>query len=467
MQKSRTHFLHTLWSYFCPVVFLALPIAGQSLISFFVNLSDNLMIGKLGDTAVSGVYMGTQIFTLLQWFVTGITTSMTIICAQYWGKRDVDAVRRATSLALMLGIPVTLLVTLGSVIFPKQLIGLFTSLPDVIDAGAVYLRILAPSFPLFCVSQILVAASRSVEHVRPGLYASAGALILNVGLNALLIFGLLGFPALGIAGAAIATLAARGAELCILVWLLFVRKNPLKLSLGGLFRFDRALLRTFARCGTPVMMGEIVWGCNTVMRSYFMGQFSTQVITAFSMINLLSETVFVWILAMEAATGILTGKRIGEGQLDELRPYAHNMQVIFLIIGAAAVAILFAMRPLFLSLYDVSDAAKAAAWSLSSVTIPIVFFSVYEDMTLCGIVKCGGETSFVLKTDSILIFGIMLPACFIALKLGANATVICFLLQLDQILKCFVAAVKVNRFHWAHDLTTGDIKEKEKISSKG
>lgn len=461
MKQSK---MHTLWLYFRPMVLLALPIAGQSLISFFVNLSDNLMIGKLGDTAVSGVYMGTQIFTLLQWFVTGITTSMTILCAQYWGRRDVDAVRRVTSLALLLGIPVTLLVMLGSLVFPKQLIGLFTSLPDVIETGAVYLQILAPSFPLFCVSQILVAASRSVEHVRPGLYASAGALVLNVGLNALLIFGLLGFPVLGVAGAAIATLVARVAELCILILLLFVRANPLKLSFGGLFRFDHALLRTFACCGTPVMIGEVVWGCNTVMRSYFMGQFSTQVITAFSMVNLLSETVFVWILAMEAATGILTGKRIGEGRLAELRPYARNMQVIFLMIGAAAVAILLAVRPLFLMLYDVSDAAKEAAWSLSGVTIPIVFFSVYEDMTLCGIVKCGGETSFVLKTDSILIFGIMLPACLIALKLGANAPVVCFLLQLDQILKCFVAAVKVNRFHWAHDLTTGD--KKEKNSSK-
>lgn len=456
--------MHTLWSYFQPMVLLAMPIAGQSLISFFVNLADNLMIGKLGDTAISGVYMGTQIFTLLQWFVTGITTSMTILCAQYWGKRDVDAVRRVTSLALLLGIPVTLLVMLCGLVFPRQLIGMFTSLPEVIDAGAVYLRILAPSFPLFCVSQILVAASRSVEHVHPGLYASAGALILNVGLNALLIFGLFGFPALGVAGAAMATLASRIVELCILILFLFIRDNPLKLSFSGLFRFDHELLCVFARYGTPVMIGEVVWGCNTVMRSYFMGQFSTQIITAFSMVNLLSETVFVWILAMEAAAGILTGKRIGEGHLDELRPYARYMQIIFLLIGAAAVAILLAIRPLFLALYDVSDAAKAAAWALSNVTIPIVFFSVYEDMTLCGIVKCGGETSFVLKTDSILIFGVMLPACLIALRLGANAAIVCFLLQLDQILKCFVAAVKVNRFHWAHDLTTGD--KKRKNSSK-
>ena len=448
--------IRTLGHYFRPMALLALPIAGQSLISFFVNLSDNLMIGRLGDTAVSGVYMGTQIFTLLQWFVTGITTSMTILSAQYWGRRDVDAVRRITSLALLLGLPITLAYTLIAAFFPYALIGLFASQPDVVASGAQYLRLLAPSFPLFCVSQILVAASRSVEHPRPGLYASAGALILNVGLNAILIFGLLGAPALGVAGAAIATLASRMAELGILLWQLFRQKNPLGLSFSSLFRFDSALMSTFLRYGTPVLLGEVVWGCNTVMRSYFMGQFSTETITAFSMINLLSETVFVWILAMEAAAGILTGKHIGSGHQDELRPYARNMQVLFLLIGAVAVAILFAIRPAFLALYDVSDRAKAAAWSLSNATIPIVFFSVYEDMSLCGIVKSGGETAFVLKTDSIFIFGVMLPACLIALHAGAGAVTVCFLLQLDQILKCFVALVKVNRFHWAHDLTTSN-----------
>lgn len=458
--------LRTLGHYFRPMAALALPIAGQSLISFFVNLADNLMIGTLGDTAVSGVYMGTQIFTLLQWFVTGITTAMTILCAQFWGRRDVDAVRRVTSLALALGLPVAVLVMLAGLLFPARLIGLFTALPDVTEAGAVYLRLLAPSFPLFCASQILVAASRSVEYARPGLYASAGALVLNVSLNALLIFGLLGFSALGIAGAALATFAARALELAILVWLLFGRENPLGLTLRGLFRFDRMLMDTLLRCGTPVMLGEVVWGCNTVMRSYFMGRFSTQVITAFSMVNLLSETVFIWILALEAAAGILTGKLIGGRRWEELRPYARNMQVIFLLIGAAAVAVLLAVRPLFLSLYDVSAQARAAAWSLSGVTIPIVFFSVYEDMTLCGIVKCGGETTFVLKTDSILIFGVMLPACLIARHLGAAAETVCFLLQIDQILKCFVAAVKVNRFHWAHDLTTGDKKKSDIAKSE-
>lgn len=449
--------LSTLCDYFRPMARLALPIAGQSLVSFLVNLADNVMIGTLGDAAVSGVYMGTQMFTLLQWFVTGITTSMTILAAQYWGRRDTGAIRSIAAIGLRLGLPVAGAFALVCLLWPAQLIALFTDEGAVIATGTGYLRILALSFPFFCLSQTLIALTRSVENTRIGLYVSLVTLGLNVGLNSLLIFGLLGLPAMGCQGAALATLISRIAEAALMLLYVFRREKQVRLRPRQLLELDRALLATFLRYGLPVLLGELVWGCNNLMRSYFMGHFSTETITAFSMINLLSETVFVWILALEAAAGILTGKLIGAHRQEELRPYAHNMQLIFLLLGGAAVAVLFLVREPFFSLYGVSDGARQAARTLSNVMIPIVFCSVYEDMTLCGIVKCGGETSFVLKTDSILIFLVMLPACLIATRLGAPAWMVYFCLQMDQILKCFVAAVKVNRFHWAHDLTTGNI----------
>lgn len=439
--------------YFKPIAVLALPIAGQSLVSFLVNLADNVMIGSLGDVAVSGVYMGTQMFTLLQWFVTGITTSMTILIAQYWGRRDTETIGQITAIGMLFGVPVSLLFTVISLCFPAQLIGLFTNETAVIQAGIPYLQILALSFPFFCIFQIFVAVTRSVENAKIGLYISLAALILNIALNTLLIFGLLGFPALGVAGAAIATLVARIIEAATMIFYMFRREHTLLLRLNQFCRLDRNLIRRFLRYGAPVLLGELVWGFNTLMRSYFMGHFNTQIITAFSMINMLNEIVFIWILALEAAAGILTGKLIGSAKWREIRSYTYSMQVIFLLVGAAAVVVLFLLRGPFLALYSVSAEAKAAALSLSNVMIPVVFFSVYEDMTLCGIVKCGGETAFVLKVDSILVFLVMLPACLIGAQFGASAPLIYFFLQIDQIIKCVVAAVKVNHFHWVHDLT--------------
>lgn len=439
--------------YFRPMVVLAVPIAGQSLVSFLINLADNVMIGSLGDVAVSGVYMGTQMFTLLQWFVTGITTSMTILIAQYWGRRDTASIRQITAIALWFGLPVATAFMAVCLCLPGPLIGLFTDEGPVITAGIPYLRLLAPSFPFFCLSQIIVAVLRAMENPRIGLYVSLAALVINVGLNALLIYGYLGFPALGAAGAAIATLTVRIAEAALLLVWLFRRGGALRPRLRWLTHWQGDMLRRFFHYGTPVLLGEVVWGFNNLMRSYFMGHFDTQTITAFSMINMLSETVFIWILALEAAAGILTGKLIGSARWKELRTYTYSMQVIFLMVGAAAVAVLFLLRGPFLALYDVSAQAQADAIALSNVMIPIVFCSVYEDMTLCGIVKCGGETAFVLKVDSVLVFLVMLPACLIGSRLGVPAPVIYFCLQVDQILKCAVVAIKVNRFHWPHDLT--------------
>lgn len=160
--------------YFRPMAVLAIPIAGQSLVSFLVNLADNVMIGSLGDTAISGVYMGTQMFTLLQWFVTGITTSMTILMAQYWGRRDLDSIRKIASIGILFGLPVSVAFSLVSLCFPARLINLFTDVAGVVEAGTPYLRVLALSFPFYCLSQLLVATMRSIENTKIGLYVSLG-----------------------------------------------------------------------------------------------------------------------------------------------------------------------------------------------------------------------------------------------------------------------------------------------------
>ena len=435
---------------------LAIPIALQSLVSFLVNLVDNIMIGQLGDIAVSGVYMGFQMFTLLRWFVTGITTSVTILATQYWGKQDTYSIKKITAIGFRIAIPVTLLFTIISFFSPTQIVGIFTDNDGVIRCGAEYLRIVALSFPFFCITQLLVAMLRSVENVRAGMFVSIFAFVVNILLNYLLIFGKLGFPALGVLGAAMATLISRITEAVILSIYTFKSEKLLKICPTDLLHGDSSLQSSFFHYGTPILIGEIVWGVNTIMRSYFMGHYSEAVIAAFSMTNLLCDAAFVWILALESATGIITGKLIGSSQYEKLRPYTYNMQVLFLLIGAISVGLLFCAKDAFIALYNVTPEAKQVAIGLIHIMIFIVFFSVYEDMTLCGIVKYGGETSFVLKTDSILTFLVTLPACLIASAMNAPAQIIYFLLYSDQILKCSIAAIKVNRFHWAHNITENE-----------
>ena len=191
---------------------LALPISLQNLITFAVGFADNLMVSRLGDAAVSGVFMGNQLQTFLQLLMTGVVQTTGILAAQYWGKRDMTSIKQIVSLSMRAGLALGLITMLAALLFPTQLIGLLTTEADVIAEGAAYLSIVAWSFGFYAVSQTIVAAMRSVENARVGMYISLVTLVVNIGLNYVLIFGKLGLPAMGIRGAAIATLIARVIE---------------------------------------------------------------------------------------------------------------------------------------------------------------------------------------------------------------------------------------------------------------
>lgn len=188
-------------SFYRSLIALAIPVALQNLITFAVSFADNLMVGSLGDAAVSGVYMGSQIQTFLQMFSGGIEGAILILAAQYWGKRDTASIKRIIAIGLHFSIGFGLLLTTVCVMVPRPIISLFTDDAGVIADGALYLRIVCFSYLFFCITQALIASMRSVEVARIGMGVSLISLIVNVSLNYILIFGKFGFPAMGIAGA--------------------------------------------------------------------------------------------------------------------------------------------------------------------------------------------------------------------------------------------------------------------------
>ena len=196
---------------------LAVPMVLQNLVTFSVGLADQVMIGRLGDAAVSGVYLGTQIQTVLQVLSAGIEGSILLLAAQYWGRRDVGSIRRVVSIGMGFSLLLGLLFTVVCAAFPRQVLGCFTREPGVIAEGQQYLSAVCWSYFFFCITQALIAAMRSVEVTRIGLYVSLCSLVVDVVLNYGLIFGRLGLPALGVHGAAVATLIARIVETVIMV----------------------------------------------------------------------------------------------------------------------------------------------------------------------------------------------------------------------------------------------------------
>lgn len=435
------------------LIALSIPIALQNLVTFAVGLLDNLMIGALGDAAVSGVYMGTQIQTLLQVFSGGIEGAILILAAQYWGKRDTESIRRIVAIGMKFSLGFGALLTAVCAIFHSFVISLFTGDESVIASGSEYLGVVCFSFLFFCLTQALIAAMRSVETARVGLYVSLASLVVNGVLNYILIFGKLGAPALGIRGAAIATLVARVVESVMIVAFVLCFDRKLHFRFSELFRHDRALLRDFIRYGTPIVAGQLVWAVNMLAGAAIMGRFSKAVVTGVSITNTLNNLSYVVMNGMAGAVGIITGKTVGEGKTEKMKEYAVTVQILFLLLGLLTGGALFLLRDPFISFYNVTPEAATYARQFVTVLSITVIGTCYQCACLFGLVKSGGDIAFVFKNDAIFVFLVVLPSAILALSLGAAPWIVFSCLKSDQILKCIVAVIKINRYDWMKNLT--------------
>lgn len=445
-------------SFYRGLVSLAIPISLQNLITFAVNFADNLMIGSLGDNAISGVYVGNQMQTVLQMFVAGIEGAILILAAQYWGKRDAASIRKVVSIGIRAAFLVGAAVSLVSVLLPGPLIRLFTAEPGVIAEGAAYLQIVGFSYLFFCVSQVLIAAMRSVETARIGLYISLLALVTNVSLNYVLIFGKLGFPAMGVQGAAVATLISRVLEMAVgAVYVLAVDKK-LRFGVRDLFSTDRLLLKDFIRYGLPIIGGQVVWSVNMLANTKILGAYSAGVIAAASITGMLHNLIYVWVTGLASAVGIITGKTVGAGKYELMKEYAKTVQMLFLFVGLISGGLVFLFRDGFIGLYNASAEAQAYSRQFINVISVTIIGSCYQMPCLFGLVKSGGDISFVFKMDTVFVFLVVLPSAILAQYWGAAPWVVFAALKCDQILKCFVALVKINRYNWMKNLTR-DSKE--------
>lgn len=453
-------------SFYRSLVTLAVPISLQNLVTFAVGFADNLMIGSLGDDAISGVYVGGQLQSVLQMFIGGIEGAILILAAQYWGRKNRESIRKVVSIGVKFALGVGILMTLVAVSFPEWTIRIFTQDPGVIQEGAAYVQIVGFTYLFFSISQVMIAAMRSVETARVGLYISLIAMVVNVSLNYVFIFGHLGFPAMGVRGAAIATLISRVVEMCASVGYVFFVDKKLRFGLRDLFRTDRQLLRDFIRYGLPVIGGQVVWSVNMLANTKILGYYSAEVIAAASITGMLHNLIYVWMNGLSSAVGIITGKTVGAGLYEKMKEYSKTVQMIFLFVGLISGAAVFLARDGFISLYNASPEAQEYSRQFINVISVTIIGTCYQAACLFGLVKSGGDISFVFKNDSIFVFLVVIPSSLLAMWLGAPPWVVFACLKCDQILKCFVALVKINRYNWMKNLTRdpGKLEREESMA---
>ena len=449
-------------SFYKALVSLSIPVILQGLITFSVTMADNLMVSSLGDIAVSGVYMGNQLQTLLQMLTGGIGGAILILSAQYWGKNDTDSIKKIISIGVHFSLVAGGILTLAGLLFPVRILSLFTKDPAIIASGAEYLRIVCLSYTFFCLTQALISAMRSVEVTRIGMTVSLISLVVNIALNYVLIFGKCGFPAMGVAGAALATVFSRITETAVMVIYVLVSDRKLCMRAGDFLKSSRLLRKDFIRYGLPLVAGQIVWSVNMMTNSAILGRLpdSSAVVTASSIANTRNSLVYIAMTSLATALGIITGKTVGAGKTELMKEYSRTVQILFLALGFVNGLFILLLRGPFISLYrDVSSEATAYARQFINVLAVTIVGSSYQMPCLYGLVKSGGDISFVFRNDTIFVFLVVLPSAILAAYLGAPAWVVFACLKCDQILKCFVAVVKINRYNWMKNLTRDPVEE--------
>jgi len=446
---------------------MLISIAMQNVLVYSVNLADNIMLGRFSENAMSGVGLVNQIQFLLQMLITGTGEGIIVIAARHWGEGDTISIKRVTSVGMRFALVFSGIMFLGALLFPESVIGLLTDKSEFIAEGAKYLRIIAFTYPIFAVTNILLSTLRSVETTRIGLVISIVTLITNVSLNYVLIFGKLGFDAMGAEGAAVATLISRVIELVIVAVYTFGIDQKIKLRIRDFFTRTGNMTRRFVRTSVPVVLSGGSWGIAMGLQTAILGRLSdASVVPANSIATTVFSIVTVFVYGSSTAAGVVLGKMIGEdrkaiaeGKLTKddstaaVKSRARALQLIFLSLGVLTAIILFSVKGLIISLYDVSEATKELANSFMIILSVTVIGTAYQMPCHTGIIRAGGDTSFVFWVDLIFMWGLVLPSSFIAAFVFDLSPIFVFIcLKCDQILKCTVASIKVNRFRWIKDI---------------
>ena len=435
------------------IIRTAFPIAMQFFLASAVNLIDVVMIGSLGDAAVAASGGANQIFFLLNLMLFGINSGASVFLSQFWGTRDLRNVRRTMGMMYLLGSVAVTLFTLGAVLVPQFLVGFYVHEEPALSLGASYLRIVGISYPVTALSMTLSMVCRCTGDVSLPTRASMLSIGLNVGGNALLIFGLCGFPALGLDGAAIATAIARTAECLFLLIAIYRRKLPGAASLRELFAFDRNFVTKYIKTAWPVLLNEILWSTGISLYSVAYGMLGTAALAAVQISNTAIQLVTVFTRGLSNACGIYIGRTVGAGDREKAIDYGYRFSILLPATGMVTCLVMIVVHPLILTLYQVTPETLALAKTLLILQSLQMILKSDSMVLVVGIFRAAGDTLFacLLDTGSVWLVGV--PMAFLGVKLGLPLWGLSMLIFLDDIAKVTVGFVHLFKEKWVKNVT--------------
>lgn len=393
---------------------LSIPIVLQQLIASSLNMLDTVMIGMVGETELASVGIANQYYFLFSIFIMGISSGCSVFISQLWGKKDKENIRKVLGIGLISGIIITALFTIVALLIPKSIIGIFNKDIEVIRIGSEYLVIVCLSYVFTAVSFNFAAASRSIENTVLPMVASLAGLICNGILNYVFIFGKFGFLAMGVKGAALATLIARIVESIILVTPIYFTKGILAVKFKEFFSISKELVKSVYSTIIPVMLNEACWGFGNVTYAIIYGRIGTQASAAIQICTTVQNLFMIITFGLANASVVVVGKEIGSGREERGKLYARRLCAVSALVGLALSFILALSAPMVLSLFNVSQAVLHDALLILYIYAVVMTAKVYNVMLIVGVLRGGGDSKFGAIVQGITLWLIGIPLAFIA-----------------------------------------------------
>ena len=432
---------------------LVIPIAIQNLITSAVNSADVFMLGFIGQAELSAVSLANQVQFLIGGLFFGITSGIVMLCSQYWGKKDTDSIQKVMGIAFKLSLVICTLFALAAIFFPETIMLIYTNDLELVEIGVGYLRIISISYVLLAFSQVYLSVLRSVERAHISTIISSVALVTNVCLNAVFIFGLFGAPKLGVIGVAIATTIARVLEVLLCIFDLY-RNKVFKFKIKFILEWDKLLFLDYLKYSIPALLNDIAWTFAFSTYSIIMGHLNADVVAANSVVSTVRNLCTVVCYGISSGGTVLIGKEIGENRLEDAKVDAGRLIKTSVLSGVITGIIILFIKPVVFDCFVLTERAYEYLDFMLNISSYYVIGQVFNTVTIAGIFRAGGDSKFGMICDTITMWVVAVPLGFISafvLKLPPMA--VYFVLCLDEFWKIPVVIKHYKSYKWLKNIT--------------
>lgn len=432
---------------------IVLPVTVQQLLSMLTNMVDNVMIGSLGEAEIGGVGLAAKVFFIVCLAVFGVSSGMSVLSAQYWGNNDIPNIRRVVGLGSCLSVGFAVLFAVVCFFAPESAMSIFTDSESLIKTGAVYLKITSFSWPLMAISDTLATGLRTMDIVKPKVYISSIAIAVNVIFNYLLIFGKFGFPCLGVAGAAYATVIARAVEMILTIGCLKIIKSPLWCNIKEYFGFTKEMFSQFMDRAMMVFVNDTLWGIGYSMHALTYGRMGEAAAAAFSVVSIFSDIEVVGLLGLATACAVILGNELGAGNLKKAERYSRYYIALGLMTGCLICVIMLIAAGPAARMYNFSPEAEEMTRSTLLVLAVSLLWRADNNITIVGILRAGGDTKACAMIDLLPMWLVSVPLVIITgNKFHWPLWAVYLIQQSDEFIKLFISMARVKSKKWLNNL---------------